>query len=258
MNKQLFTLLAGTILSAFLTGCALTETKQIENLSDLKGLTVAVPRGTTHEAYMAGHTEADVRSFDSTMEAISALQLGRASAAVTNRAVATVAVRQDSTLFIVPLEMGKDPVAVAVGKGNVALRDSISKIILSLKKEGILDGMEARWLSAPEAYFPLAIDYPAEGTPLRVAVSANREPFCFKDASGTICGFDAELAGRIARSLNRPLVFVDMNFSALVTSLQAGRVDAIISLMNFTPERERVVDFTVPYFESERVMLQKK
>lgn len=258
MDKLKIGLLGKTLLGFFLIGCTTVGKGPIESLSDLKGLNVGVPRGTTHEIYMAEHTEANLKSYDGTMEAIAALRQGRVVAAVTNKAVATVVARQDSSLRIVPVEMGEDPVAIAIGKGNISLRDSIDAIILSLTSEGVLDEMANRWLNASGEYLPVPVVIPQEGAPLRVAVSASREPFCFKDADGEICGFDAELAYRIAGCLNRPLQFQDMPFSTLITAVQTGKADVIISLMDYTAERSKVVDFSVPYFKSQRAMLQRK
>lgn len=257
MNKLIFNLLSWILSIVLFTGCT-SGSRTIETLDDLKGLNVGVPRGTTHETYMTKHSEAILKSYDSTMDAIAALRLGRVSATVTNKAVATVVTKQDSSLDIIPIKIGSDPVAIAIRKGNQSLKDSINLILSSLKAEGSLADMESRWLSAPDAYPPISIGLPTDGEPLRIAVSASREPFCFKDKDGNLCGFDVELAYRIAERLKRPLQFKDMVFSTLVASLQAGRADVIISLMNYTPDRAQIVDFSIPYFESERVMLRKK
>lgn len=258
MNKLNLSLWGKTLLGLLLMGCTVAGTDQIESLSDLKGLNVGVPRGTTHETYIAEQTDAVIKSYTGTMEAIAALRHGNVSVAVTNRAVATVMIRKDSALQIVPLDMGKDPVAVAIRKGSVSLTDSINNILSSLKSEGVLEEMENRWLETDGVYHPVYVEIPSEGTPLRIAVSASREPFCFKDETGNICGFDAELAYRIANRLKRPLQFQEMKFSTLIAALQTGKADVIISLMNYTPERAKVVDFSIPYYESSRTLLQKK
>lgn len=251
-------MLAGIIMGCSFTGCSVSGEKTVENLSDLEGVRVAVPQGTTHENYVSRNTKADMKSYDGITEAIDALRHGRVEAVVTNKAVASVAVRQDSTLYLSPLQMGDDPVAIAIAKGKTGLKDSIDAIIRSLRTGGILADMENRWLDPKGEYHPVSFTVPTEGSLLRVAVSAGREPFSFKDISGQICGFDAELAYRIAAGLNRPVQFQEMQFPSLITSLQTGKADVIISLMNITPERARIVDFSVPYFESVRVLLLKK
>lgn len=258
MNKLNFSLWGKTLAGLLLMGCTIGGTDSIESLSDLKGLNVGVPCGTTHETYIAEQTGAVIKSYAGTMEAIAALRQGRVSAAVTNKAVATVITGKDSSLQIVSLDMGKDPVAIGIRKGCVSLTDSINDILSSLKSEGVLKEMENRWLETGGVYQPVYVEIPRKGTPLRIAVSASREPFCFKDETGNICGFDAELAYRIANRLNRPLQFQDMKFSTLITALQTGKADVIISLMDYTPERAKVVDFSIPYYESFRTLLQKK
>lgn len=258
MNKLTYCLLTGMIMGYLFTGCSVSGRKTVENLSDLEGMRIAVPRGTTHEKYISLHTKADMKSYDGTAEALEALHLGRVDAAVTNQAVASVVIRYDSTLFLSSLEMGKDPVAIAIAKGKSGLKDSVDAIIRTLRSEGILADMENRWLGSSGEYHPVSFPVPTMGVPLRVAVSAGREPFSFKDISGQICGFDAELAYRIAAGLNRPVQFQEMQFPSLITSLQTGKADVIISLINVTSERARIVDFSIPYFESARVLLLKK
>lgn len=114
-------------------------------------------------------------------------------------------------------------------------------------------------LSAGSAsYLPPGIDPSAAGHPLRVAISATREPFCFRNASGNLCGYDVELACRIASRLQRPLKFRDMNFSALIAALLSGKADVVISLLNITPERLQAVDFSLSYYESGRVLILRK
>lgn len=50
----------------------------------------------------------------------------------------------------------------------------------------------------------------------------------------------------------------DMDFNSLVPALQAGKIDVVISGMTPNPEREKVVDFSDKYNETEQVILVKK
>ena len=50
----------------------------------------------------------------------------------------------------------------------------------------------------------------------------------------------------------------DMDFNSLVPALQAGKIDVVISGMTPNPEREKVVDFSDKYNETEQVILVKR
>lgn len=286
MNKLFLINLGGLLFCLFLGACKQPPAVTVHSLKDLDGVTVGVPRGTTHEVYVLQHTHAILKSYDETTGAVQALCDGKVSAAVTNRAVANKAVQECSCLYLSDLDMGKDPVGIAIGKGDSLLRDTINEVLRDLKEAGILEEMEKRWLSfsgpyppegieasvgselyppdgidlsASSAYYPpTEIDPFAFGKPLCVAVSATREPFCFRNASGNLCGYDVELACRIAARLNRPLKFRNMKFSALIAALLSGKADVVISLLNITPERSQAVDFTLPYYESDRVLILRK
>lgn len=95
---------------------------------------------------------------------------------------------------------------------------------------------------------------------LTVGTSADMPPFEFytNDVSGTIItGFDIELMKAIARDLSLEIKINDMDFSTLVPSLQAGRVDVVIASMTPSPERSKNVDFSDIYLELPLVAITK-
>ncbi|MEM7402697.1 MAG: ABC transporter substrate-binding protein [Myxococcota bacterium] len=93
----------------------------------------------------------------------------------------------------------------------------------------------------------------------RVGLSADYPPFEFQQ-NGQLVGFDVDLAHLIAHELEAKVVFQEMDFAGLIPSLQAGRIDMIISGVSRTPEREKNVDFSRPYYQNHlaAVTLQKE
>ena len=51
---------------------------------------------------------------------------------------------------------------------------------------------------------------------------------------------------------------VDMAFDSLIPALQSNTIDFIAAGMSVTEERKKNVDFSVPYFQSEQVIIVKK
>jgi polar amino acid transport system substrate-binding protein len=84
----------------------------------------------------------------------------------------------------------------------------------------------------------------------RVALSADYPPFEFTD-KGEVVGFDVDLARAVAHALGRTAVFHDMNFCAILPSIQAGMVDAGISTITATASRIDSYAFSDPYFYEE-------
>jgi ABC-type amino acid transport substrate-binding protein len=76
--------------------------------------------------------------------------------------------------------------------------------------------------------------------------------------AGHYTGFDVELMEAIAESQGREAEFEDTSFDTIFTYLAQGKFDAVASAATITPEREKTVDFTNPYYLSEQAILVKE
>lgn len=94
---------------------------------------------------------------------------------------------------------------------------------------------------------------------LVVGMSADYAPYEFhyidENGKDVIGGFDVDIANEIANKIGVNLVIQEMDFDALVSSLPAGKVDLVISGMNPTEERAKVVDFSEVYYNSKHGIL---
>ncbi|CEK09530.1 substrate-binding periplasmic protein [Legionella hackeliae] len=82
---------------------------------------------------------------------------------------------------------------------------------------------------------------------IHFAVSAEYPPFEYQE-HGKLKGFDIDLAKLIAKHLGKNVVFDNMQFSTILPALSSGQVDAAISTITITPERQQNFDFTAPYY----------
>lgn len=99
-------------------------------------------------------------------------------------------------------------------------------------------------------------DKPSADT-ITFGTSADYPPFQYYE-DGKIIGFDVEVAEAIAHHLGKKIVIKDMQFSALLPSLQNGDVDAVISTLTITPERQKSFDFSNSYYTENLVMVYPK
>ena len=94
---------------------------------------------------------------------------------------------------------------------------------------------------------------------LVVGMSADYAPYEFhyidENGKDVIGGFDVDIANEIADAIGVELVIQEMDFDALVSALPAGKVDLVISGMNPTEERAKVVDFSEVYYNSKHGIL---
>lgn len=68
-------------------------------------------------------------------------------------------------------------------------------------------------------------------------------------------GYDVEIAKKIADGLGQELVIVKTEWDGLVPALQSKKIDVIIAGMSPTEERKQTIDFSIPYLESQLVMV---
>lgn len=95
---------------------------------------------------------------------------------------------------------------------------------------------------------------------LVVGTSADYAPFEYVDTakSEEIIGFDIELIKIAAEKLGYEVQMKNMDFNSLIPALQAKQFDVVISGVTPTEDRDKVVDFSIPYYETEQYLLFKK
>lgn len=95
---------------------------------------------------------------------------------------------------------------------------------------------------------------------LVMGTSADYAPFEYVDTatSDEIIGFDIDLANLIGEKLGYEIKVENMDFNSLIPALQAKKFDIVISGMTPTEERDKVVDFSIAYYETEQYMVFKK
>jgi polar amino acid transport system substrate-binding protein len=259
MKKPVQLLLILLTITVFLTGCQKSETL-IGNLDEAGHARIGVMTGSTGEAAtIARLPEAQVKSFDDIMDAVAAMKSGQLDAIVTAFPAALQVSKKNGELGLLPEPLAYEDTAIAVRKGNQELLTAVNRILSELKNDGTLASMKKRWFKPDlTPYEELNIDLPQEGMPLKIGVSATREPFSFVDKNGRVTGHDGELARLIASKLQRPAEFFNMKFMALIPALQSGKVDLIVTGMTATEERKKYVDFTQPYYANAQVMLVRK
>jgi polar amino acid transport system substrate-binding protein len=73
----------------------------------------------------------------------------------------------------------------------------------------------------------------------------------------TLQGMIVDLAAAMSKQMGRTIVFKPMAFNALIPGLEAKNIDIAFTVMNDTPEREKVLDF-VDFFNFGTTLLIKK
>ena len=93
---------------------------------------------------------------------------------------------------------------------------------------------------------------------LRVGVEGAYPPFSWKEADGTLKGFDIDFAHEVCKRLGRECVLVEQEWDGMIPALLAKKFDTIIASMSITEERKKKVDFTVKYYNTPAKLVAKK
>lgn len=87
------------------------------------------------------------------------------------------------------------------------------------------------------------------GKTLIVAHDVNFPPFEFLKED-EYQGFDLDLLSAIEERANFVADYRPMDFNGIIPALQAEQIDLAIAAMTIKPEREEVIDFSIPYFKT--------
>ena len=80
-----------------------------------------------------------------------------------------------------------------------------------------------------------------------VAMEGTWAPWTYHDGSGTLVGYDVEVAQAIAGKLGVNASFVEGDFDGLLAGLEGGRYDVIVNGVDIDKDRQVKYDFSVPY-----------
>jgi polar amino acid transport system substrate-binding protein len=89
-------------------------------------------------------------------------------------------------------------------------------------------------------------------------IDANFPPFAYVDKSGNPGGFDIDAVNWIAKKMGFTVKHQPMDWDGIIPNLVAKKIDFIASGMSITPERQKVVNFTIPYWRIKQVFVTKK
>ncbi len=93
---------------------------------------------------------------------------------------------------------------------------------------------------------------------LVMSTNAEFEPFEYKDGN-KIIGIDVDIANAIAEKIGGvKLEINDVAFDSLTTELQTGKCNFAAAGMTVTPDRQKNVDFSDPYFDATQSILVLK
>ncbi len=222
---------------------------KLSTLDDLHGRRIGVLLGSVDDRYTAKHyPDSTILQFKSPPDIVLAVKAGKVDAAFYAREPLREMLRSDRELGMIADTVEEIPIGIGFNRGNRQLREEFNVFLAQLKRDGVYADMVERWVTRGDTRMP-DITLSDAGTELVVGnVSDKGMPFtAVKD--GRPIGFDVELAERFAAHLGRKIRFADMEFGSLIPAVATNKVDMVVSTLMITPERQKQIDFSDPYYQ---------
>jgi len=98
---------------------------------------------------------------------------------------------------------------------------------------------------------------PSDHDVIIIGTSPDYPPFSYmKD--GQLKGYEVDLAHALGQHLNKEIQIKQIDFSSLIPALKSGQIDLILSSVSQTPEREKAVDFSEPYYHPQLAVIANR
>ena len=131
-------------------------------------------------------------------------------------------------------------------------------LVILLLMVGLLAGYAQMAAADEAARVAPVLDRIMAKKELVVGTAASMPPFNMTTKDGRIVGMEIDLANLIAGAMNVKLTLKAVPFNDLLSALEGGQVDMILSSMTITPGRNLKVAFVGPYFVSGKSILTKQ
>ncbi len=229
------------------------ETEDVGGLSDLRGRRVCVMKGDNAEEFLRREDRGvEIVTTPTFSDAFRVLAEGRCEAVVIQRLVAVRLLEETglTNLKIVdrPIREFSQDFCFAVKEGNREMLSILNEGLALAVADGTHRRLHAKWFAQ--------LELPAD-RPIVVGGDHNYPPFEFLDDNGRPAGFTVELTRAIARELNMEVRIELGPWEDRVNALRDGRIDALEGMF-YSPERDRVLDFSPRYLVIHCVSVVRK
>lgn len=136
-------------------------------------------------------------------------------------------------------------------------------LVLSIAVAGC-GGSTATSSGKPTSPVDVGVAVPAALTDeqvIKVGIACDYPPFGYIDIKGKNAGYDSEVARTLAAYAfgdESKVEFTCVTPQNRIPYLETGKIDLIVSTLGYTKEREKTIDYSVPYFTSGAKLLVTK
>lgn len=93
---------------------------------------------------------------------------------------------------------------------------------------------------------------------LRIGVEGAYPPFSWKEADGSLKGFDIDIAFALCEKMGVECTLIEQEWDGMIPALIARKFDAIVASMSITDDRKKKVNFSDKYYDTPSRMVAKQ
>ncbi|HOB37250.1 MAG TPA: transporter substrate-binding domain-containing protein [Candidatus Avimonas sp.] len=155
---------------------------------------------------------------------------------------------------VIDIKLTDEEYAFGVAKNQPDLLTKVNEFIAKIKGDGTFDAICDKYFEGgtPEGVVSAELDTSKDQ--LVVATNAAFEPFEFMKGD-KYYGIDMEVAALLAEYLGKELVISNMNFDAVLLSVEQGKADIAMAGLTVNEERKQLVNFSDTYYNASQKII---
>ena len=189
-----------------------------------------------------------------------------ASALLVAACAATMAACSTSKeVVIIDVDLTEEEYVIGVNKEKTELKNQLNTWLAELNSE---EGMTVNGEKVTiKSLYEAEMSAMADGTEITavtnvkkqstnranelvVATNSGFKPFEYPTGDNSYGGVDMKMVKIFADKLGKELVIIYIDFNVVVENVEAGDSDIVVAGLSYSEDREKKVDFTVPYYST--------
>lgn len=228
-----------------------------KTLDDLATARIGVNTGTYFDVLVKQTLpDAKIEYFNSTPDIINSLSSGKIDAFAVDEPALNAMMQENDQLTAIPQYLDQFEFGFIFPKSDAGqeLCEKFNEFLRDIRSEGRLEELNQKWVKGNASEeMPDYKELPATNGTLSMATSAMYVPFSYVQNDRTI-GFDIELAALFCERYGYGLKVSNLNYDAILPSVQSGKFDFGGDGITITAERGESVLFSEPYYSGGTVL----
>lgn len=235
------------LLISIVTACSgrSSSYKEPKSEDELTGLVLACTNGSYYQQKYEKRKDVQLFLTSNEADAVQAVRQGHADMYVSDEVMLPLA--DLKRLGMKKAFVGEEcfDVAFAIRKGNTELTEQLNAFLDTAPLDSIIN----YWINDGQFIEELTFTIPEGQKPLRCVCGINIAPISYVGEGGRWEGLDVDILRRFAHSIGRTFEMQFMDVGSAIMAINTGKADVFSASLFITEERQKMMDFSRPYYK---------